>query len=82
MVKGYQQLVEPRLAVGVRRNSSDDAEVADAPPVSGGNRSTTAAINGEAVTTAAHFRPARFEALLADRTLRRRRPRRARPAAG
>ena len=56
--------------VGERGDRGDDAEVADAPPGVGrepvdhrGHARATA------VTTAAHFRPARFQALLADSTL-------------
>ena len=37
--------------------------------MSGGKRLTSAAIAGDAVTTAAHLRPARLNALLADTTL-------------
>jgi hypothetical protein len=37
--------------------------------VSGGNLATSDAMAGDAVTTAAHLSPARFQALLADTTL-------------
>ena len=69
MAEGGKELVEPGLPGRERGDSGDDAEVAERATgclrETGGHRGHA----GAAVTTAAHFRPARFQALLADSTL-------------